>query len=74
MSSAAGVLHGRRMVVSVTLRQLSFFPDGKYSGLHLMCLMFAGFKRVAPETDGGMDLEEPFLTALELHAKGEGRP
>jgi hypothetical protein len=32
-------------------------------------LMFAGFKRIAPEHDVGMDLEEPFLTALQLHNK-----
>ncbi len=37
-----------------------------------MCLMYAGFKRVAPEHDVGMDLNEPFLTALEVHqANGE---
>ncbi len=37
-----------------------------------MCLMHAGFKRIAPEVDTGMDLNEPFLTALELfqHRKG----
>jgi hypothetical protein len=33
--------------------------------------MFAGFKRVAPEEDVGMDLNEPFLTALQLHESGE---
>jgi Flp pilus assembly protein TadD len=46
--------------------ELRALPDRKFSGLHLMCLMFAGFKRVAPEHDVGMDLNEPFLTALEL--------
>ena len=61
------------MVVSVTLRQLSVLPNRKFSDLHLMCLMFAGFKRGAPETDGGVDLEAPFLTALELFQNGEGR-
>ena len=34
--------------------------------LHLMCLMYAGFKRIAPEQDAGMDLNEPWITALEL--------
>ena len=39
-----------------------------------MCLMYAGFKRVAPEQDVGMDLEEPFLNALQLRQnEGEGR-
>ena len=52
-----------------TLRSL---PDEIFSGLHLMCLMHAGFKRIAPDLDSGMDLEEPFLQALELfNAKGE---
>ena len=51
-----------------TLRAL---PGETFSGLELMCLMHAGFKRLAPEQDTGMDLEEPFLTALELF---NGRP
>jgi len=45
---------------------LHSLPGEKFSGLQLMCLMFAGFKRIAPEQDTGMDLNEPFLTALEL--------
>jgi tetratricopeptide (TPR) repeat protein len=48
---------------------LKNIPGKGFSGLHLMCLMFAGFKRIAPEHDVGMDLEEPFLTALQLHNK-----
>ena len=50
---------------------LKSLPDEKFSGLHLMCLMFAGFKRIAPEHDLQMDLNEPFLTALEMFQKGE---
>lgn len=41
-------------------------PDEQFSGLQLMCLMHAGFKRLSPELDTGMDLDEPFLQALEL--------
>ncbi|MEA3209570.1 MAG: hypothetical protein QOE70_2627 [Chthoniobacter sp.] len=37
-----------------------------FTGLQLMCLRHAGFKRLAPEQDTGMDLDAPFLTALEL--------
>jgi hypothetical protein len=48
---------------------LRTLPDQQFSGLHLMCLMYAGFKRVAPELDLGMDLNEPFLTALSLFEK-----
>jgi tetratricopeptide (TPR) repeat protein len=47
-----------------TLRSL---PDESFSGLHLMCFMHAGFQQIAPEHDTGMDLAEPFLTALELY-------
>ena len=49
---------------------LKSFPDEKFSGLHLMCLMFAGFKRIAPEHDLHMDLNESFLTALEMFQHG----
>jgi hypothetical protein len=58
----------------VRLADLEFrsIPGETFSGLHLMCLMHAGFKRIAPEQNTGMDLEGPFLTALELHQSGEG--
>jgi Tfp pilus assembly protein PilF len=51
--------------------QLKSLPEEQFSGLHLMCLMYAGFKRVAPEHEVGMDLNDPFLTALQLHKSGE---
>jgi len=54
--------------------ELRTLPDRKFSGLHLMCLMFAGFKRVAPEHEVQMDLNDPFLTALQMHKNGEGKP
>jgi Flp pilus assembly protein TadD len=50
---------------------LKSLPDEKFSGLHLMCLMYAGFKRIAPDHDLHMDLNEPFLTALEMFENGE---
>ena len=37
----------------------------------LMCLKYAGFKRIAPEHDLQMNLHEPFLIALEMFQKGE---
>jgi len=36
--------------------------------------MYAGFKRIAPEQDTGMDLNEPWITALGLFNAGEGSP
>ncbi|MCX6910882.1 MAG: tetratricopeptide repeat protein [Verrucomicrobia bacterium] len=50
-----------------TLRSL---PGERFSGLHLMCLMYAGFKRVAPDHEVQMDLNDPFLTALQMHKDG----
>jgi hypothetical protein len=32
--------------------------------------MYAGFKRIAPEQDSSMDLNEPWITALELFNDG----
>ena len=46
--------------------RLRALPGENFSGLHLMCVMFAGSKQIAPDMDTGMDLEAPFLTALEL--------
>jgi hypothetical protein len=42
------------------------YPEESINGLQLMCLMYAGFKRIAPEQDTGMDLNEPWLSALGL--------
>jgi tetratricopeptide (TPR) repeat protein len=53
--------------------ELRALPGRKFSGLHLMCLMYAGFKRVAPEHDVGMDLNDSFLTALQLHQAQGGK-
>jgi hypothetical protein len=50
---------------------LKSLPGERFSGLQLMCLMFAGFKRFAPDVDGGLDLDAPFLQALELFEKRE---
>jgi len=45
---------------------LSAYPSESFSGLQLMCLMYAGFKRITPDQDTGMDLNEPWLVALGL--------
>ena len=50
---------------------LSSCPGESFSGHQLMCLMFAGFKRIAPDQDTGMDLNEPWITALELFNSGK---
>lgn len=53
-----------------TLRSL---PGERFSGLQVMCLLHAGLKRLVPGTDTGMDLDEPFLRALELHQQKGGK-
>lgn len=54
-----------------TLRSI---PDESFSGLEIMCLMHAGLRRIVPEMDTGMGLDEPYLAALEMFEmkKGEG--
>jgi hypothetical protein len=42
--------------------QVAWFP----ASARWHVFMYAGFKRVAPEQDTGMDLNEPWITALEL--------
>jgi hypothetical protein len=52
---------------------LKSLPGESFTGLELMCLLFAGLKRLYPDTDTGMDLNEPFLKALELfHERKSG--
>ena len=50
---------------------LSAYPGESFSGLQLMCLMYAGFKRIAPDQDTGMDFNEPWITALGLFNNGK---
>lgn len=42
-------------------------PGEQFSGLQMMCLMYVGFKDINPTVDPGMDLQEPYETALTLH-------
>lgn len=50
------------------LRSLS----GDFTGLHLVSLMYVGFKQLAPDHDVGFDLSEEYATAQQLFSK-EGR-
>jgi len=40
---------------------------GNFSALHLVCLMYVGFKSIAPEMDIGFDLSKEYATARALH-------
>jgi len=48
--------------------RLKNLPGG-FSGLHLVCLMYVGFKIVAPEKDIGFDLSKEYAAAEAIHAK-----
>lgn len=42
---------------------------GSYSGLHLVCLMYVGFKMFAPEQDVGFDLSKEYGAAKALYGQ-----
>ena len=42
---------------------------GSYSGLHLVCLRYVGFKMFAPEQDIGFDLSKEYAAAKALHGQ-----
>lgn len=41
--------------------------EGEFSGLHLVCLMYAGFKVLDPTLDAGIDLTKEFEVAKAMH-------
>jgi len=43
---------------------------GEYSGLQLVCLMYVGFKIIAPEQDIGFDLAKEYAMAKTMHERG----
>lgn len=42
---------------------------GRFSGLHLLCLMYVAFKSFAPKMDIGFDLGAEYAAALTLHGR-----
>ena len=48
--------------------QLRSIP-GLFSGLQLLCMMYVGFQRLAPERDLGADLEEEYERAKEIYGQ-----
>lgn len=47
-------------------------PGETFTGLQLMCLMYAGFQRFAPQQDTALDLHEPYLAARKMHEVKKG--
>ena len=50
-----------------TLRSL----PGTFSGLHLMSLMYVGFKKIAPDRDIGFDLSNEYALAQQMFSEQE---
>jgi len=42
---------------------------GKFSGLHLLCIEYVGFKLIDPSVDFGFDLSAEYAEACRLHKK-----
>jgi hypothetical protein len=42
----------------------------RFSGLELMCLMHAGFKRINPALDPKTNLDDAYAKALAMHQEG----
>ena len=86
MSGAASALADLMLTLAIPLAHLAFLTgdpaDGTvseetliaHSGLEKMHLMHSGFERLAPGEDTGMNLDEPFLTALELFNGRQAKP
>ena len=48
--------------------QLRSMP-GKFSGMQMVCIMYVGFKRIAPECAASFDLSNEYAVALEMFKK-----
>ena len=46
---------------------LKAYPGETFSGLHLLCLMYVGFKIYDPSVNCGLDFAEAYAMALETH-------
>ena len=45
---------------------------GQHSGLHLVCIMYAGMKVIAPDMDAGFDLADEYKAALSMFEAKQG--
>lgn len=46
---------------------LKAYPDETFSGIHLLCLMYVGFKIYDPSVNCGLDFAEVYKMALAAH-------
>jgi Flp pilus assembly protein TadD len=42
---------------------------GRFSGMNLVCMMYAAFKRIAPQVDSGIDLSKEYEAAVAMRGK-----
>ena len=42
---------------------------GKFSGMHLVCIMYVGVKALDPNADAGIDLSQEYATTMALRTK-----
>jgi tetratricopeptide (TPR) repeat protein len=52
--------------------QLRSMP-GKFSGLQMVCIMYVGFKRIAPECAASFDLSNEYAVALKMFEQRRGK-
>jgi len=52
--------------------QLQKYGSELLSGLEVMCIMFAGFQRIGPQHDIGIDLHDAYQRALAIHEAQKG--
>jgi tetratricopeptide (TPR) repeat protein len=50
--------------------QIDSLPGELFTGLQLLCLMYAGFKQIEPTLDTGLDFHKAYAMALALHNGG----
>ena len=46
---------------------LKSIPHEEFCGLHLMCIMYVGFKLIEPNLDTGLDFADAYKMALDVH-------
>ena len=46
---------------------------GKFSGMQMVCIMYVGFKRIAPEYASSFDLTNEYALALKMLEERRGQ-
>lgn len=62
-------VHGIDYSKSETRYSLKSIPGEQFSGLQLLSLMYVGFKKIDPTLDAGVDFQNAYDIALQMHKK-----